>query len=401
MKIEKRNIILLTLGILIIAGSVFSVSGHEKEKNKGDNSSEVNKKELAAGNENSELVTLTDEQIKGVRFGSVKKIDFSEQYETYGYIDFNQDRNVPVFSPWQGRIVEIKVQMGALVHKGDLLFVLDSTDLGAAEAALISAAAVKKNTEKNYQRTSKLLDVQGASEKDLEQAKSDFDTAEGNYQAARDAVRIFGLSDKEVDSVIINRTVDGRLRINSPIQGRVTSRNASVGLLLEPGNSPAPITVSDSSSYWMIATVPENIIPSVKIGDIVTAYLQAYPNKTFSGKVTAISASVDSTTHTASVRAELNDSKGELFPQMMGKFNLQTGSHRISYAIPQQGVVREGDGTMSVFVTKDGKSFEHRTVNIGKAQGGMVEVISGVSEGENVVSEGAIFLSNAMALVQR
>jgi cobalt-zinc-cadmium efflux system membrane fusion protein len=341
-------------------------------------------------------LTLNDAQLKGVKVEEVKERLFGITREAVGNIDFNQDDSVQVFTPYPGRITKLSAKAGDDVKKGQVLFEIDSPDLSTAEGALIQAAAQLELTSKALRRAQELFAAKGAAQKDVEQAVSDHKTAEGNYSAARNAVRIFGKTDAEMDQIVSTHRIDSQMPVPSPMDGRVTARNAAVGLYVQPGNTPAPYTVADVSTMWMLASVPEGDIPLLRLGEDVEIQVAAYPGRIFKGKITNIGASVDPNTHRIQVRSHVKDPDHELRAQMFATFVIRTGQNVMSPAVPEGGVVREGDGTMTVWVTSDGRRFSQRTVKLGLQQDGFWQVREGLEPGERVATDGALFLDNAL-----
>jgi len=348
-----------------------------------------------------DAVTLTAEQAKTVKVAAVEEHDFVPQHETEGFIDFNEDRSVQVFSPWQGRIARVLVRAGDDVKAGDALFTIASADLVAAESNLIAAAGVLQLTTRALERARAMFESQSIAQKDLDQAASDQQTSQANLEAARTAVRIFGKSDAEIDRIIASRSTGAELRIASPIGGRVIARNAATGALALPGNAPAPFTVADLATMWLVANVTEDELPHVRLGQPVEVSLAAFPDRKFAGSISNIGAAVDPNTRRVAVRSEMPDPRHELRPQMLGTFVIRTGAAVRSPAVPLAGVVREGDGTMEVFVTGDGHRFVRRPVKLGAQQGGLHQILAGVGPGERVATDGALFLANELALQAR
>lgn len=328
-------------------------------------------------------------------------LEFASQREAIGYIDFNQDLTVPVFSPYQGRVRQVLAKAGDDIRKGQPLFSIDSPDLVQAESTLISTAGVAALNSKVLERAKKMFETQASAQKDVEQAVSDQQAADGNYKAARDAVRIFGKTNDEIDKIVASRKIDGELLVASPQRGRVTARNVAPGMLVQPGNAPAPFTVADLSVMWMVASVSEYDLPQLRLGQHVSVAVMAYPGQKFQGKITNIGAALDPNTHRIAVRSEIKDLQHQLRPQMLATYVIRTGEPIHSVAIPVNGVVREGDGTMTVFVTQDGHRFIRRPVKLGLQQGGVNQVLEGLSAGEKIAGDGAIFLSNMLALQSR
>lgn len=354
------------------------------------------KSESAAGPPVANSVTLNDTQLKSVKVEDVEERLFGITREAVGNIDFDQDNSLQVFTPYPGRITRLWAKAGDDVKKGQVLFDIDSPDLSTAEGTLIQTAAQLELTTKALKRAQDLFAAKGAAQKDVEQAISDRKTAEGNYNAARNTMRIFGKTDPEIDQIVATHRIDSQMPVPSPMDGRVTARNAAVGLYVQPGNTPAPYTVSDVSTMWMLASVPEADIPLLRLGEDVEIQVAAYPGRIFKGKITHIGASVDPSTHRIQVRSHVKDPEHELRAMMFATFVIRTGQAMKSPAVPEAGVVREGDGTMTVWATTDGRRFTQRTVKIGLQQDGFWQVLGGLEPGERVATHGALFMDNAL-----
>ncbi len=352
--------------------------------------------ETTAKDKNS--IELSDSQLALVKVEPIEEHDFPSEKEAVGSIDFNQDMAVQVFTPYQGRIVALFASVGDDVKKGQTLFTIDSPDLLTAESTLIAAAGVLELTTRSLARLAELYKSLAVSQRELEQAKSDHQTAEGNLRAARDSVRLFGKTEADIDRIVASRSADPTLVVPSPITGRVTARNAAPGLFVQPGNPPAPFVVVDTDIMWMLAEVAEADSPAFRLGQEVQVTINAFPGRVFDGKITTIGASVDPNTRRVLVRSEIKDPKHELRSGMFANFVIRVGAPERSPGVPLDGVVREGDGTMTIWVTADRRRFTKRTVTVGKQYRGYRQILEGAHVGELVATEGAIFLSNALAM---
>jgi cobalt-zinc-cadmium efflux system membrane fusion protein len=342
-------------------------------------------------------VDLSDSQLALVKVEPIEEHDFPSEKEAVGSIDFNEDMAVQVFTPYQGRIISLFASVGDDVKKGQTLFTIDSPDLLTAESTLIAAAGVLELTTRSLARLVELYKTLAVSQREVEQAKSDQQTAEGNLRAGRDSVRLFGKTNAEIDRIVASRAADPTLVVPSPITGRVTARNAAPGLFVQPASPPAPFTVADINTMWMLADVPEADSPAFRLGQEVQVRINAFPGRTFDGKITTIGASVDPNTRRVLVRSEIKDPQHQLRSGMFAVFTITVGPPVRSHGIPSDGVVREGDGTMTVWVTADRRRFTRRTVKIGDIHNGFRQIVEGVGVGELVATEGALFLSNTLA----
>ena len=345
-----------------------------------------------------QTVDLSEKQADSLKIGPVASREFALLKTAVGTIDFNENLLVQVFSQYQGKILKAFYNIGDEVQAGNVLFTIDSPDLLAAESTLLAAAGVLELQKRTLARVISLLKVGGSAQKDVDQSTSDEQTAEGNFKAAKDAVRIFGKSDAEVEQIVVDRKVNSTLVVPSPISGRIVTRNAAPGFLTQPGNPPAPFSVADLSTMWMLANVIETDAPAYKLGQEVEVTVPAYPDKVFKGHVTALGAMIDPNTHRQLVRSEIDDPEHLLRSGMFASFVIRVGDPVRSLAVPAEGVVREGDGTMTVWVTKDSRRFTKRTVKVGLQQNGWTQILEGLSPGDAAVLDGAVFLSNKLAL---
>ena len=345
-------------------------------------------------------VTLNDKQMASVEVGNVGYHEFPTEKNAIGSIDFNEDMTVQIFTPYQGKIIDLFAKVGDEVKKGQTLFTIDSPDLLAAEANLIAAAGVMELTTKNLVRLQELYKTRAISQQVLEQGVSDQMTADGALKTARDGVRIFGKTDKEIDQIVADRKADPTLIVPSSITGRVTARNGQPGLFVQPGNPPAVYSVGDINTMWMLANVVESDVPALRVGQEIKVSVLAFPGRVFAGKIWSKDAMVDPNTHRMLVRSAIDDPDHELLSGMIATFVIRTGDPVRSLAVPVDGVVREGDGTFTTWVTSDRRRFTQRIVKIGMQNGGYRQILDGLQPGELVASEGAVYLSNMVLIGQ-
>ena len=351
----------------------------------------------SASSRDADSIDLSDAQLSAVKVKPIQERDFPRDKEAVGSIDFNEEMAVQVFTPYPGRIIALFASVGDDVIKGQTLFTIDSPDLLQAELTLIAASGVLELTTRNLARLKELYTTRAVSQRDLDQGTSDQQTAEGNVRAARDAVRLFGKTDAEIDRIVADRRADPTLVVPCPLDGRVTARNAAPGLYVQPGSAPAPYTVANIDTMWMLANVAENDSPAFEVGQPVQVRIGAFPSRSFDGKITTVGASVDPNTRRVLVRSEIKDPQHELRSGMFANFTISIGAPARSPAVALDGIVREGDGTHAVWVTADRRRFTRRTVKIGDRRDGYRQVLDGLRPGELVATEGAIFLSNMLA----
>jgi cobalt-zinc-cadmium efflux system membrane fusion protein len=402
----RRNIKYLAFVALLLIGVGVGVKIYSGWR--GEKPTEASKSADAGASAEATL-DLSEQQSATLKSEKVGVANFVPQRQAVGNIDFNQNLLVQVFTPYQGRIIEAYPNIGDKVEKDQVLFTIDSPDLLNAESALIAAAGVLKLQNVTLVRAQKMKSFGGASQQAVDQSTSDQMTAEGALKSARDAVRIFGKTDAEIDDIIAKRKADPRLVIKSPVAGYVTARNAAPGLFVQPGAAPpsssstsaaAPLaifTIGDLSTMWMFANVVESDAPLLRVGQKVVAHVTAYPDREFEGKTVVLGQNVDPNSRRVFVRSDVSDPDHLLRAGMLASFDVHIGDPRTSAGVPRSALVREGDGTMNVWVTSDRRRFTRKVVKVGIEQNGLVEVAEGLSPGEQVVVLGGVFLSSRLA----
>jgi membrane fusion protein, heavy metal efflux system len=348
------------------------------------------------GASKADTVDLKPAQLGAIRIAPLGEHEFVYRKQSVGIIDFDQDLNVQVFTPYPGRIIDTFADLGDLVKKDQVLFTIESADFIAAQSNLIAAAATLDQTSSALARAVKLYAAQGIDQNDYETAVANQQTAEGALKAARKAVAVFGPTAGQIERIVAKRQVDPALIVRSPVTGRITARNAAPGLLEQPGTVPAPYSVADLRTKWMVANVIESDSPLFHTGQPIQATVMAYPGRLFTGTISRLGRSLDPNTHRIVVRSELADPRDELIPGMLASFAIQVQKPLTSLAIPLNGVVRNGDGSFAAWVTTDRHRFTQRIVRLGDPLDGQYPVIQGLRRGELVVTDGAVFLSNIL-----
>jgi membrane fusion protein, multidrug efflux system len=293
---------------------------------------------------------------------------------------------------------EVAVQVGDRVRAGQLLVTLESQDLEAnvrrAEAAKAEVRSAIPEAESGIAGANASLDLAGSTfhrMEDLASKKSisnqEFDEASARLKAAQAAYEMTRAKRSQLDSKLtqaeqeINaaRIMRDYTRIASPFAGVVTARSVEPGNLAAPG---APLlTVEREGAYRLEASVEESKLPFVKAGQTVEIELEAL-NRRLSARVSEIVPAVDAASRANIVKIDLPE-LANLRSGMFGRAWFPMGSHSV-VAIPKAALVERGQ-LESVFVIEDGVA-RARLVTTGKRGPDVIEVLSGLSDGENVIS---------------
>ena len=355
----------------------------------------------------------TQQQWRSLKLEAVTVRAFRPEQVTEGTIAVDDDLTTPVFSHYSGRVTKVIAMLGDLVEPGAPLFVIHASEFVQAQNDLITALAnlqssrsQLKMAETTEKRTHELYLAQGGALKDWQQAQTDLITA-GNtvrsneiaLHAVRSRLRILGKTDQEISSLEAEPTqkLNPVAVVTAPVRGTITQRQIGVGQYInsEATGATNPVyTISDLSTVYLIANVREVDAPLMRVGLPLEVHVLAYPGRTFKGKVSYVSPSIDPNTHRLPVRADVENPDGALKPGMFANFSIITGEALTAPAVPREAIVYEGERAR-VWVGGEGATLALREIRTGRTSGGMVEVLAGLSPGEKVVTSGTVFIDRA------
>ncbi|MFG5118074.1 efflux RND transporter periplasmic adaptor subunit [Methylorubrum sp. POS3] len=348
---------------------------------------------------------LNPTQLATVTTAPVEQRLFFEDIATEGKIGVDEYRATPVFSPYPGRVISIFARSGERVRQGDKLFSLQANEMVQAQNDYLAALNVLNkarsqlsyatNTEKRLHdlydsRVTTLRELQTA-QNDLATAQNDAKTAEVGLEAVRNRLRILGLRDDDMTALQTKGAINPETTINAPLSGTIIQRKIGPGQYVNTGGSDPSYIIGDLSKVWIIAQLRETDAAKVDLGERIRFKVLAYPNQTFESRINFISSSVDPNSRRIYMRAEVDNSKGLLKPEMYASVHIINERENVSRAIPRHSVIFEGDKAR-VWVLKADNAVESRAIKTGLVDGNDIEVTDGLSVGERVISKGSLFI---------
>lgn len=281
-------------------------------------------------------------------------------------------KSAMVSSRVMASVVAVPVKEGDLVEKGQLLVEIDPATAQGQESqargALAQAKAGFALAERNYQRFQALHKSGSASELELDMARMQYEQAKGAVEQATGAVGAAASVAKES-------------RVVAPFAGRVARKMVDPGDLAAPGRP--LVMVESTAGRRLVLSVPESVAVASKLrtGTTLPVLLDAMPGATLTGRVVEMSAGADPASHSFTARVEID---GARVPTgVTGRASLETG-RRQAVVVPASAVLQQGG--MSLVVVKDGEGKARtRAVTLGSRDGDVVEVLSGLKGGEDVL----------------
>jgi cobalt-zinc-cadmium efflux system membrane fusion protein len=338
--------------------------------------------------------TLSLDQRQKVRTLALAPRRFRRSIVTTGTVGFDADQATQVVSPISGPVSRLLVSLGTRVKAGQALAEVASPDFAAAASAYRKADALAKNARRIADLDEKLFESDGIARRDMEQAETDAVSAEADRDAARQQLRALGVDDARLEDIRENRPVAmDPAAIRAPVDGVVVERLVTPGQLLEAGATPC-FTVADLSTVWVMANVFETDLPFVAVGDPATITTgegaEALP-----GKVEYVSALVDPTTRAVAVRVVAKNPTGALRKDLSVRVAIESRRESTGLLAPVSAVLRDDENLPFVFVAKPDGTFDRRRVTLGTRVGDEEEIVSGLAAGDEIVTEGGLFMQFA------
>ena len=326
----------------------------------------------------SERVVLSERArvLSELRTTAVRRqSDASAEIHLLGRVEAAESTRRNVTTWIGGRIDRLHVNTtGEKVRKGQSIATLYSPEIYAAHQDLITAKGQVRRLE-------------GASES-VQRA------AAAALEAARERLRLLGVPESEVDSMAQAESPRRTIAIRSPFAGTVIDRVATEGAYVETGAT--LYQVADLGTLWVQLDAYESDLPRLRVGQEVALLIEALPGEQFPGRVAFIDPTIDSQRRTARVRVVVDNAAGRLRPGMFAEAVVQAISEgtRSPLVIPDSAPLFTGRRSV-VYVevkTQDTLAYEPRSVRLGPRLGDLYPVVSGLSEGDRVVSRGAFAL---------
>ena len=292
-----------------------------------------------------------------------------------------------------GTVVEVRRYLGDEVEAGDVLLVLDCAALGTAKSELLRAAARLGLWEKNSQREGALLEKGLSTEKDSLEAETQLVESRIALATAEQRLANLGLTANQIGDVKENGEASSFLSITAPFSGVVVGLDAVLGELTSPETS--VVSVADTSRMWVIVDIDQQEIRLVERGQPVLLSVEGWTGETLGGRVTWISSDVDRRTRTVKVRAEFENPEGILRAQSFGTANIVTRDDKDAVLVPKGAVQWEGCCNVA-FERISPTDFMPRKLRLGYDTGDYYEVLSGLSGGESVVTQGSFILKTEL-----
>ena len=339
---------------------------------------------------NPNEVVTSDSMLQQIKFQQAIKIPIKRSLDIPGSIEVKQNLLARIGSPVQGRIIEISGMLGQTVKQGDVLAVINSTELAQQQLNYIKSVQMVELKTKAYERAVLLFDADVVSEAQKLERKTELSAAKAEMEASKDQLFVMGMTLKEIEAIQSETQIDAITSIVAKIDGKIIKKNVNVGQVVEPTED--IFTIAELSEVWGVAQVPERQIGFLKEGDDILIDVPAYEEKHVEGKISYLGDIVDPVTRTVTIRTEIDNSHGLLKPDMLITMKV-SGKEVEKVGVPVNAIVSIDD-IPNVFIKIADNKFLLRPVTLGIKNKEFIHIEDGLLEGEEVVIDGAFHLNN-------
>ncbi|QDL12591.1 efflux RND transporter periplasmic adaptor subunit (plasmid) [Brasilonema octagenarum UFV-E1] len=426
--------------LLLIAPTVVLAHGGDGDEFQGGS-------ETSQSGGSVEVDALTAKQL-GIKVEPVKRQRLSVGIKTTGQIETLPSQKAEVTTPIsKAKVVELLVEPGAVVKKGQPVAVVTSPDLvelrvnsqeklAEGQADLQQAQADLRLAQQNYEKYQQIaadeiasaqskvtfaqekydkdkvvadagalprrnaLESQTqlaeakaeltktASRRDVIDAENKLKRAQASVEVAKRRIQLSNTNyETRLQQLGNSGNTKGLVTVSAPISGRVADREVTLGQSFEDAGGKLMTIVNDSRVY-AIANIYEKDLGKVKTGQRVSLKVASVPNRTFTGRVAVVGSVVEGETRVVPVKAEVDNPSGVLKPGMFAELEVLTDqTSAATLAIPKSAVVEANNKTI-VYV-QNGNAFKSTEVTLGQTSGDLVEVTQGLSQGNSIVTQRA------------
>ena len=367
--------VVLIIGTLLARKISSKSSSSTKSSNAGEMQGMAGMNMPPAGS-----VSLTPDQVRqfGITFGTVQMRALSDEVRTAGIVVVNETRIAKVTPKFSGYVEQLYGNfVGQSVRRGQVLAAVFSPDLVAAEQELILSARLSSTTG-----SSSVPGVPG--------------TTTDLLSAARERLRLWDVSESQIREVLTTGKPMRTVPILSPTSGVILDKKVVQGQAIQAGEE--LYTIADLSDVWIDAQLREEDAGRVGVGASAVLQFTSYPGRPYTGRVTYVYPTLAEQARTVKARITVPNPDGRLKPGMYATVTI-TASTASALTVPRSAVVQTGERAL-VFVDAGGGNLRAQPVQLGRSGSDYVEVLSGVSAGQRVVTSAQFLLDSESNLAE-
>jgi len=304
-----------------------------------------------------------------------------------GTITYDQDLVSHVGPKTQGRVTDLRAELGSRVREGDVLAHLESPDVGVTRSELVEAEALLAIAQETFDRETRLEVAGISSRREVLDAETQLRTIEASLRSAEERLRLFGAA---------THGDGGHFDVVAPYDGVVVERHAGRGEVVGPADQ--LFTIADLTTLWIELDIFERDMSRVTEGQPVELTTAAWPGRSFPARIVYVADILDAQSRTVRARVEVDNSDAALKPGMFATAFIHTAEGETVVAVPRDAVQNvEGEDVVWIPGDEPGAFLANPVLLGEELPGGMVAIEAGLAAGDPVVVAGAFTLKAELA----
>jgi cobalt-zinc-cadmium efflux system membrane fusion protein len=329
----------------------------------------------------------------GITIQTVQTAQYESTINAPAEIVFDETEATVVTSTILALVSRWLVSPGDAVNQGEVMAILKSPDIAELRSSLVSAHAHYKVEQKELDRNREMMERNLISEADVDRQGAATEEARAAYVSARGLLLSAGLVEEDIDDVLEHGNLSNQFALRAPASGMVVERVAQLGELVDAGRAFA--TIADPTSMWIEASLTEEELKDVVVGNQLTFSSDGRGIDRVGGEIIWVSRFLDPHTRTGIVRAKVLDPDHQLRAGEFGRARIIDREDRNISLVPKDAVQWEGCCNV-VFVKETVDRYRPRKVELFHGDGPYYQVTDGVQPGEQIVVEGAFLLKTEL-----
>jgi cobalt-zinc-cadmium efflux system membrane fusion protein len=388
---------LMICGLALLSCS--KPKAEQEAKTEAKQEAATEEKEKSKGEADTVEITPEAQQRSGVVVTAAASTPMTQHIQVTGTVQPIDSSIAHIRPPARGRLLEVLVKVGDRVTAGQVLAQLDNIEAGEISALYNSARADLQRLkiqlaaqQRQVERNQRLAEIGAAPQKDYEFSLAEQQGMVEGIRAQESTIaglsarlRRFGISEEG--------NAPSTTAIRAPFAGVIIHMAAAPGDVVESGAE--LFSLANLSTVYVQAQVYEKDLGQVRVGQTASIAVDSYPGEHFTGSVASISDLIDTQTRTAAVRCQVANLGGRLKLDMLAAVEFSTTTKRAALSVPSDAV-QTVDGKSVVFIRNSPSRFSVRQVETGVTSEGRTEIVSGVRDGEPVVSKGAFAVKSVL-----
>lgn len=346
------------------------------------------------------FVSLTEEQVSTIELKTEEVTDrtINGFINATGQVTINKENEALVSPVFSGKVMKIFVKEGQNVKKGQSLAILKNTDLPNIEANYIKAKSDYEYSKKEYLRQKSAFEQNLGTQRELSDYETKYAAALANLKASESLLKSYNVSTEKLDryaqdTSFLNSIGSSDIVITSPIDGTIINQSIFLGEYVDP--SKEAFHIINTNILSMDINIYDKDLSKVATGQRVSITTSTYPDDIFDGQINFINKVFNENTRTVMARVVIKNNSGKLIPLMFINARIYTDKANNVLSIPVSSVTTE-DSSSYIFIEQSKNVFKKTDVELGITDDKYVEIISGASPREKIVTDGVFYLRSAL-----